>query len=76
MRSPGQILFVIAVKSEFLKKVNSGLEELGIVNRSHFIRQAIAEKLGKNGRKIKPELVTSYPRGRKPRKRRATAASK
>jgi len=65
IRHPDQRLLNLSMSEGFIRELDAGLEELGISNRSDFIRQAIAEKLQRLGIEVPREMVTAPARAGK-----------
>jgi Arc/MetJ-type ribon-helix-helix transcriptional regulator len=71
----------IPVNVAFLRELDSALKAIHVSNRSEFVRQAILEKLSREGRSIKADLAKAPSRqgkgGRRPKaKAKAKSAKK
>jgi hypothetical protein len=59
---PGHKLITVPMNEEFIRAVNAGIKRLGYGNRSDFIRDAIVEKLARDGIVIDPALAAAPSR--------------
>lgn len=66
-RAAGQKLINLPASEEFIAAVDAALPAIGYGNRSEFIRDAIAEKLAREGHPVRPESVVAPARS-KPKK--------
>jgi len=70
-RAKNQQLLPFTVKREFLSQLDSALQQINVANRSQFIRDAILEKLKREGIHIPPNLASAPPRTLSPTPNRA-----
>ena len=61
-RAKDQQLLPFAAKRQFVAEMDAGIKKISYVNRSQFIRDAIVEKLQREGIKIPRELAIAPER--------------